>query len=168
MLTRTAPPTTLLHPCTPISPTLADPTPHPLFPRLRQQQLSALQELLRSEVAAVEGTPLQLSAVQQALSLLAQSLSDMELAAAAIAAGRALGDASAVASTVSSADARAEDVSRMARQLLGVLREFPRRQAAEGGGLGGAQGRAWVRGAPVCCGRMNMLVVCTVVRSVRY
>jgi len=49
-----------------------------------------------------------------------------------------------IAQTVARADARAEDTARMARQLLGVLREFPRRmedvlvhavQASQGGWL---------------------------------
>jgi len=65
----------------------------------------------------------QVSAVQQALQLLSQSLEDMDLAATAITASRALDDVGSVAQTVARADARAEDTARMARQLLGVLRE---------------------------------------------
>lgn len=61
----------------------------------------------------------------------------MDLAATAITASRALDSVAMVAATVSRADARAEDISRMARQLLGVLREFPRRQ-----GLGRASGES--------------------------
>jgi hypothetical protein len=113
--------------------------------RLRQQQLSALQELLRSEaVLIVDPSPLQLSAVYQSLSLLSQSLDDMRLASAAIEAGSgalhmsrggeestqsllsSLGGGGVLAETVARADQRAEHVAQMARQLLMVLREFPR------------------------------------------
>ena len=92
----------------------------------------------------------QVSAVQQALHLLAGSLDDTHLAVAAIhaaaaadleegeggggggggglAAGLLQGEGSnGLAESVSRADSRAENVSRMARQLLSVLREFPRR-----------------------------------------
>lgn len=51
---------------------------------------------------------------------------DMDLAATAITASRALDDVGSVAQTVARADARAEDTARMARQLLGVLREVSR------------------------------------------
>ncbi len=99
-----------------------------------------------------------MSAVQQALSLLSQSLEDIQVASAAIQAsvaevaashshalaaarqdgaaagggggGTTAADVAVVAATVSCADARAEDISRMARQLLGVLREYPRRRPA--------------------------------------
>eukprot|EP00955_Chlamydomonas_euryale_P087794 364325-Chlamydomonas_euryale.AAC.1 len=79
--------------------------------------MSALQELLRAELSVVEGTPLQLSAVQQALALLGQSLDDMALAAAAIHAGRGLDDVAGLALVVSRADGRAEHVTVMARQV---------------------------------------------------
>eukprot|EP00798_Chlamydomonas_sp_ICE-L_P027884 gene27884-12000_t len=69
--------------------------------------------------------------VHQALQLLSHSLGDMHLAAAAIHAGRDLVDVANIAETVSRADARAEEVSRMARQLLSVLREFPHQQGQE-------------------------------------
>lgn len=65
----------------------------------------------------------------QALALLGTSLEDMDLAATAISATTADGVAQ-VAHTVARADQRAEDISRMARQLLTVLREFPRRGEA--------------------------------------
>lgn len=115
--------------------------------RLRQQQLSALQELLRSEAVKIQDpTALQLSAVYQSLSLLAQSLEDMRLASAAIEAGSgaltmgsqgqdsdsllsSLGGGGVLAETVARADRRAEHVAMMARQLLMVLREFPRAPA---------------------------------------
>lgn len=52
--------------------------------RLRQQQLSALQCLLRTEAACIEGNPLQLSAVQQAVDLLADSLEDVHNVASSL------------------------------------------------------------------------------------
>ena len=52
--------------------------------RLRQQQLSALQCLLRTEAACIEGNPLQLSAVQQAVDLLADSLEDVHTVASTL------------------------------------------------------------------------------------
>ncbi|KXZ46749.1 hypothetical protein GPECTOR_41g714 [Gonium pectorale] len=94
--------------------------------KLRQQQLSALQELLTSEMAVVEGTPLQVSAVEQAVGLLAQSLRDMRQASRAMLLSKPE-DVQAVSAAVSATDLRADEVSRMARQLLGVLRAFPRR-----------------------------------------
>lgn len=116
--------------------------------RLRQQQLCALQELLRSEAMLIhDPSPLQLSAVYQSLSLLSQSLDDMRLAASAIEAGSgalqfsrgneegtesllsSLGGGGVLAETVARADRRAEHVAQMARQLLMVLREFPRTQS---------------------------------------
>ncbi|GAX78321.1 hypothetical protein CEUSTIGMA_g5763.t1 [Chlamydomonas eustigma] len=129
--------------------------------KLRQQQLTALQELLRAESEVVEGTALQLSAVQQALSLLSQSLEDMQLATAAVYAGLHDAGASSIsglAETVSRADRRAENVSRMARQLLTVLREFPRRAGGNGVGRSGVEAapgatEEQIQGLPaaICC-----------------
>jgi hypothetical protein len=100
-----------------------------------------------------------MSAVQQALGLLGQSLTDVELATDAITAtssgvaaavvggghGCTAADVAAIAATVSFADTRAEDISRMARQLLGVLREYPRRNThlhGDGDGQAAELGRA--------------------------
>ena len=68
--------------------------------------------------------------MQQALQLLGQSLDDTHLASAAISTERGTEDVAGLALLVSRADSRAEHVSHMARQLLGVLREFPRRDDA--------------------------------------
>jgi hypothetical protein len=88
--------------------------------------------------------------VHQALQLLGQSLDDTQLAAAAIHAGRGVEDVSGLAMLVSRADGRAEHVSLMARQLLTVLREFPRRQDTnQATDLEGEEGwlkDAWRRG----------------------
>ncbi|KAG2447904.1 hypothetical protein HYH02_007358 [Chlamydomonas schloesseri] len=94
--------------------------------KLRQQQLTALQELLTAEMAAIEGTPLQVSAVEQAVGLLGQSLRDMKAASRAMLLSGPE-QVAAVSAAVSATDSRADEVSRMARQLLGVLRAFPRR-----------------------------------------
>jgi len=103
--------------------------------RLRQQQLAALQCLLRTEAACIEGSPLQLSAVQQAVDLLSDSLEDVHAAAAALQwGGEQITHAAAVAASVSEADARAEEVSAMARQLLAALRRHPNRHAGGSGG----------------------------------
>ncbi len=72
----------------------------------------------------------QVSAVDQAVALLSQSLLDMDDAARAITGHTgplSSADVQLIAATVSAADQRAEDISRMARQLLSVLREYPRR-----------------------------------------
>ncbi len=82
--------------------------------RLRQQQLTALQELLTAEVAAVEGTPLQVSAVAQAVELLAHSLRDMRTASRALLFSKSH-ELQAVSAAVSATDMRADEVSRMAR-----------------------------------------------------
>ncbi|KAG2430087.1 hypothetical protein HXX76_010186 [Chlamydomonas incerta] len=97
--------------------------------KLRQQQLTALQELLTAEMAAIEGTPLQVSAVEQAVGLLGQSLRDMKAASRAMLLSGP-DQVAAVSAAVSATDSRADEVSRMARQLLGVLRAFPRRGGA--------------------------------------
>ncbi|GLC38209.1 hypothetical protein PLESTB_001087600 [Pleodorina starrii] len=94
--------------------------------KLRQQQLTALQELLTAEMAVIEGTPLQVSAVEQAVGLLSQSLHDMKAASRAMLFSRPE-DVQSISAAVSATDSRADEVSRMARQLLGVLRAFPRR-----------------------------------------
>ncbi|GLI60990.1 hypothetical protein VaNZ11_003247 [Volvox africanus] len=94
--------------------------------KLRQQQLTALQELLTAEMAVIEGTPLQVSAVEQAVGLLAQSLRDMKAASRAMMFSRPE-DVPSLSAAVSATDSRADEVSRMARQLLSVLRAFPRR-----------------------------------------
>eukprot|EP00193_Tetraselmis_chui_P015739 CAMPEP_0177784964 /NCGR_PEP_ID=MMETSP0491_2-20121128/20022_1 /TAXON_ID=63592 /ORGANISM="Tetraselmis chuii, Strain PLY429" /LENGTH=530 /DNA_ID=CAMNT_0019305847 /DNA_START=169 /DNA_END=1761 /DNA_ORIENTATION=+ len=109
--------------------------------RLRQQQLAALQCLLRTEAACIEGSPLQLSAVQQAVDLLTDSLEDVHAAAAALQWGGEITHAAAVAASVSEADSRAEEVSMMARQLLSALRRHPNRVA------GGTSGPVPLRGA---------------------
>ncbi|KAG2497436.1 hypothetical protein HYH03_004591 [Edaphochlamys debaryana] len=96
--------------------------------KLRQQQLLALQELLAAEAAAIEGTPLQVAAVEQAVGLLGSSLGDMKAASRAMLLSRPE-DVQAISAAVSATDLRADEVSRMARQLLGVLRAFPRRDA---------------------------------------
>jgi hypothetical protein len=80
---------------------------------LRQQQLTALRELLIAEVDAVEGTDQQASAVEQALHLLNNSLEEAEDAALAVCSSTA--DVQTVAVAVSRADYRAEAVSKMAR-----------------------------------------------------
>ncbi|GFH26896.1 RING-type domain-containing protein [Haematococcus lacustris] len=58
----------------------------------------------------------------------------MDLASAAITAtatsSSGISDITSIALTVSRADARAEDISRMARQLLSVLREYPRQASS--------------------------------------
>eukprot|EP00192_Tetraselmis_astigmatica_P003929 CAMPEP_0117660640 /NCGR_PEP_ID=MMETSP0804-20121206/7074_1 /TAXON_ID=1074897 /ORGANISM="Tetraselmis astigmatica, Strain CCMP880" /LENGTH=468 /DNA_ID=CAMNT_0005467379 /DNA_START=160 /DNA_END=1562 /DNA_ORIENTATION=+ len=95
--------------------------------RLRQQQLSALQCLLRTEAACIEGNPLQLSAVQQAVDLLADSLEDVHSVASTLQWDGEVSQVAAVAQNVSEADARAEEVSMMARQLLAALRTHPMR-----------------------------------------
>jgi len=95
--------------------------------RLRQQQLSALQCLLRTEAACIEGSPLHLSAVQQAVDLLAESLDDVHSVASALQWDGEVSQVAAVAQNVSEADARAEEVSMMARQLLAALRRHPLR-----------------------------------------
>ncbi|GFR47052.1 hypothetical protein Agub_g8737, partial [Astrephomene gubernaculifera] len=94
--------------------------------KLRQQQLTALQELLTAEMAVIEGTPLQVSAVEQAVGLLSQSLRDMKAASRAMLFSKPE-DVQSISAAVSATDTRADEVSRMARQLLGVLRAFPRR-----------------------------------------
>ncbi|PNH08500.1 hypothetical protein TSOC_004947 [Tetrabaena socialis] len=108
---------------------------------LRQQQLTALQELLVAEVAVVEGTPLQtrartplfravaarplslrstpsapshVAAVEQAVGLLGQSLGDMQAASRAMMLSQPA-DVQSVSAAVSATDVRADEVSRMAR-----------------------------------------------------
>eukprot|EP00877_Chromochloris_zofingiensis_P007036 jgi/Chrzof1/2586/Cz11g21090.t1 len=84
--------------------------------RLRQQQLTALQGLLHIESSSMPGTPLQVSAVGQTVSLLDASLIDMQAAAAALVRFDApMEDSIAAAEMVSHADARAESISQMAR-----------------------------------------------------
>ncbi len=55
-----------------------------------------------------------------------------QMTATAIHAGRSMEDVSGIALMVSRADNRAEHVSVMARQLLSVLRDFPRREDPAG------------------------------------
>ncbi|KAK9841909.1 hypothetical protein WJX84_009073 [Apatococcus fuscideae] len=96
--------------------------------RLRRQQLAALACLLRTEAellavnALTQGGP-----VAQALVLLEDCLDNVQLAGAALqsahAAGAAAGgDICSISQTVADADARAEEVSALARQLLLLMR----------------------------------------------
>lgn len=103
--------------------------------RLRQQQLTALQELLTAEVAAVEGTPLQVSAVAQAVELLAHSLRDMRTASRALLFSKS-NELQAVSAAVSATDLRADEVSRMARWGAQA-----RREAGRGSRVGQREGR---------------------------
>eukprot|EP00191_Tetraselmis_sp_GSL018_P020776 CAMPEP_0177592340 /NCGR_PEP_ID=MMETSP0419_2-20121207/8502_1 /TAXON_ID=582737 /ORGANISM="Tetraselmis sp., Strain GSL018" /LENGTH=399 /DNA_ID=CAMNT_0019083189 /DNA_START=141 /DNA_END=1342 /DNA_ORIENTATION=+ len=80
-----------------------------------------------TEAACIEGSPLHLSAVQQAVDLLAESLDDVHSVASALQWDGEVSQVAAVAQNVSEADARAEEVSMMARQLLAALRRHPLR-----------------------------------------
>lgn len=115
--------------------------------RLRSQQLSALQGLLRSELLDLDAAAshLQLAAVNQASGLLAESIEDMHTSQLILRCSTGVEQLASAAEAVSAADARAEEVSCMARQLLTVLRGFPRRAAA--GAVSSALDWATGRGA---------------------
>ncbi|GIL94892.1 hypothetical protein Vretimale_980 [Volvox reticuliferus] len=125
--------------------------------KLRQQQLTALQELLTAEMAVIEGTPLQVSAVEQAVGLLAQSLRDMKAASRAMMFSRPE-DVPSLSAAVSATDSRADEVSRMARQLLSVLRAFPRRGGAMQDTISGARAST-IAGIPtITCAESSPLL----------
>ncbi|KAK9843030.1 hypothetical protein WJX74_005811 [Apatococcus lobatus] len=96
--------------------------------RLRRQQLAALACLLRTEAELLAANAVnQGGAVAQAIVLLEDCLDNVQLAGAALqsayAAGAAgCGDICSISQTVAEADARAEEVSSLARQLLLLMR----------------------------------------------
>ncbi|KAK9817678.1 hypothetical protein WJX72_000566 [[Myrmecia] bisecta] len=97
--------------------------------RLRKQQLSALQCLLRSEAELMLCSLSQIAAVRQAVSLLSDSLEDVDLAMDLLTTVRSMDttgrNVCEVSDSVAQTDQRAEEVSGMARQLLLLLRDAP-------------------------------------------
>lgn len=99
--------------------------------KLRQQQLSALQGLLRSEAATLDESSLQVTVVQRALHLLSTSQCELDLAASSLRVNVTVQQVAATAESVSRADSRADEVSKVARHLLQVLRDNPRPSRSE-------------------------------------